>query len=196
MKKYIFATLLLFILSGIIHAQQKKSAARFSSINSIGLLSGQSQTTFTMQSINGIKYKSWFAGLGAGLDTYGYRSIPAFADIRKSFGKQSWQAFVYADGGINFPLYSSELPRKLYGNNAYKLYNTFYGEAGIGFNKPITKKTTFILSAGFSYKHFSYLDYNYYNSPFIFIVGGTQAPQSSEYNFYYRRIAVKMGIAF
>ncbi len=67
MKKCILITTCLFILTGIVDAQEKKSALKFSSINSVGLLSGQSQTSFTMQTINGVKYKTWFTGIGQAL---------------------------------------------------------------------------------------------------------------------------------
>ncbi|MDE3144642.1 MAG: hypothetical protein KGL19_10840 [Bacteroidota bacterium] len=191
MKKYIFIITVLFILANNIDAQQKRSPVKFSSINSVGFLNGQSQTSFTLQSINGIKYKTWFAGLGASLDNYGYRSIPAFVDLRKTFGNKVWQPFIYADAGINFPLYSSALPRKQWGNDANKFYNTFYGETGIGLSKPINTKTKFILSFGYSYKHFSYL-----NNPWAWNTGWPSSSYLSQYDFYYRRLSIKMGLQF
>jgi len=112
MKKDIFITTGLLILGGMVSAQEKKTFFKFSSINSIGFFKGQLPTTFTMQSINGIKYKTWFAGAGVGLDTYGYQSIPVFADIRKTFGNKPWQLFVYGDAGMNYPIYSPAFPRK------------------------------------------------------------------------------------
>ncbi len=198
MKKYIFAFICLLLFAGIIHAQQKKSLFKFGSINSIGLLNGQSQTIFTMQTINGIKYKTWFTGLGASLDAYGYRSIPAFVDIRKTFGNKTLQPFVYADAGINFPLYSNALPRKLYGSDAYKLYNSFYGETGIGISRKINNKLKFVISAGYSYKHFSYLQYNryYYSGPVLLVQYPPYMNNNTQYDFYYRRLSVKMGLQF
>jgi hypothetical protein len=149
-----------------------------------------------MQTINGIKYKTWFAGLGASLDNYGYRSIPAFVDVRKTFGNKTWQPFIYADAGINFPIYSSALPRKQWGNDAYKFYNTFYGETGIGLSKSINTTTKFILTIGYSFKHFSYLQYNY--SPFMYpiLIGNSYPFYTSQYDFYYRRLSIKMGLQF
>ncbi|OIR05426.1 hypothetical protein GALL_124770 [mine drainage metagenome] len=194
MKKYIFIITALFILVNNSHAQQKKSAIKFSSINSVGFLNGQSQTSFTMQTINGIKYKTWFAGLGASLDNYGYRSIPAFVDVRKTLGNKTWQPLMYADAGINFPIYSSVLPRKQWGNDANKFYNTLYYETGIGLSKSINTKTKFILSVGYSFKHFSYLQYyNLFMSP---IIWGSGYNYSSQYDFYYRRLSIKMGLQF
>lgn len=177
------------MLAGIGTAQEKKSLVKFSSINSMGFLTGESQTAFTLQTINGLKYKTWFAGVGAGMDIYGYQSIPVFADIRKTFGNKAWQPFVYADAGINYPIYSSTLPRKTGGNEANKFYPTFYGEAGVGLRGAINSKTAFVLSVGFSYKHFRYLHFNPYYSPF-------PTPATTQFDFYYRRLSVRMGIVF
>lgn len=188
----LFIAALLF-LTGTLTAQNKQGSLKFSSINNVGLITGESQTIFTMQSINGIKFKSWLAGLGAAYDTYGYRSIPAFIDIRKKFGNKSWQPFIYGDAGINFPLYSADLPRKQNGNDAYKFYNSFYGEAGLGISRSISHGTTFNLSAGFSYKHFSYLQYTYYNYLNVFPL---TSAANSQFDFYYRRLSIKMGISF
>lgn len=192
MKKCFFLGLCFFILENA--KAQKQPKIKFSSINCVGFLTGQSQTMFTLQTVNGLKYKTWFAGLGASFDNYGYRSIPTFIDIRKAFGNKSWQPFIYSDAGINFPLYSSALPRKSNGQDAYRLKNTFYEESGIGISKSISKEIKFIFSAGYSYKHFRYLQHNYY---FPDPLGGpTLFDPNQQYDFYYRRISVKMGLEF
>lgn len=194
MKKYFLLTWILIISICSIHAQQvKKHELKFSSINNIGLLSGEIQNKFTIQSINGLKYKSWFAGLGVSLDNYGYRSIPAFIDLRKTFGHYQWSPFVYIDGGINFPLYSSDLPRKWSNQDAYKLKNTFYRETGLGVSAKLDKKLKFNFSVGYSYKHFAYTQYNYY---YILMNLPYSKPNSSQYDFYYRRIAIRSGLQF
>lgn len=187
MKKYIFIATGLLMFTGIVNAQEKKSFVKFKSINSIGFLTGQSQSVYAIQSINGIKYKTWFAGLGASMDMYGYQSIPVFTDIRKTFGNKSWQPFVYADAGINYPLYSDLFPQKESGNDAYRFCHTFYGETGIGLEKVINTKTAFMFSAGFSYKHFRYLQYGFPNPIY-------QNSSATQFDFIYRRLSVKMGI--
>jgi hypothetical protein len=190
MKKYIFLTLIVLTLVCTIQAQKNKHSLKFNSINSIGLLSGEIQNKFTFQTINGLQYQGWFAGLGAGLDNYGYRNIPAFMDIRKTFGYNQWQPFVYIDGGINFPLHSSDLQKEWAG--IYKVQNTFYGEAGSGVNKNLNKRLQFNFSIGYSYKHLSYLQYNM--SYYGIIYNYQPSPTSTQYDFYYRRIAIKTGL--
>ena len=188
----------LCFFSIMVNAQQKASTLKFSSINSIGLLNGESQSTFTMQTVNGIKYKSWFTGLGVSLDNYGYRSIPVFVDVKKCFVSKEWQPFIYADAGINFPLSSNALPKKQNGLDAYKLYNTFYIGTGIGVSKSINNKARFVLSVGYSFKHFSYLHYNsyYYTPTVIYSYMQAASYNISKYDFYYRRFSIKMGLEF
>ena len=57
-------------LSGMVSAQQKTVTGiwQFHSINNVGLLEGQTGSAFQLQSINGMQYQSWFAGIGLGLD--------------------------------------------------------------------------------------------------------------------------------
>ncbi len=86
--KSILLLILAVCLSVIVSAQQKTGTGnwQFHSINNIGLLEGQTGSAFQLQSINGMQYKSWYAGIGLGLDFYRYRTIPLFIDFRKEFG--------------------------------------------------------------------------------------------------------------
>ena len=190
MKKYIFCIWILLTLICSVQAQHKKPTFKFNSINSIGLLSGEMQNKFTFQTINGLQYKSLFAGVGAAFDNYGYHSIPVFMDLRKTFGHSHWQPFVYVDGGINLPLLSNDLENNW--ANTYKIQNTFYGEAGFGVNRKLNRILQFNFSMGYSYKHFSYIQYttDYYNMYF------QPSSNSTQYDFYYRRISIKTGLQF
>ncbi len=192
MKKYIFCIWILLTLICSVQAQLKKPVFKFNSINSIGLLSGEMQNKFTFQTINGLQYKSWFAGVGAAFDNYGYHSVPVFMDLRKTFGLGHWQPFVYIDGGINFPLYSNDLPRKWGNLDAYKFHNTFYGEAGAGVKRKLSKRLQFDFSLGYSYKHFSYMQHYYPIT--INLSSYLPTPIITQYDFYYNRIAIKTGL--
>src|SRR5215510_11349763 len=92
----------LFVAACIPVTAQNK--VNFSSQNYLGLLEGEHGSEFQLQTINGVMYKSWFAGLGTGLDWYYLRSIPVFASVNKSFFKKGKRSFyASADGGINYP---------------------------------------------------------------------------------------------
>src|ERR1700712_5956221 len=98
--------LFICLLTGLVffaHAQKKSTTPwNFHSINNIGLLEGQTGSSFQIQTVNGAQYKSWFAGIGLGLDYYRYRTVPLFLDLRKEFGKSSNRLFLYADMGVSF----------------------------------------------------------------------------------------------
>jgi len=192
-KKYIIITICLLTIAGAVHAQQKRTLLKFSSINSLGLLNGQAQSAFTLQTINGVKYKTWFAGLGVSIDPYGYRSIPVFADIRKTFGNKAWQPFLYADAGVGLPIKTDYFSDKNWWPGSiihYNLQKPFYGEWGIGINRAINKSANFIFAIGYSYKNFSYTETQSMGDfPIL-------NPISNKYDFYYKRVAVKMGLQF
>src|SRR5580698_558321 len=102
-RKIIFCLLFQFAVMSI-HAQQpqNKNAWCFQSINNIGLIIGQKDAAFDLQTVNGFRYKSMFGGVGVGLDYYGFRSVPLFADLRKYFGSNKNAFFIYEDCGVNF----------------------------------------------------------------------------------------------
>ena len=143
MKK--ISLILLMILSINCYSQTKKSKLEFTSINSVGTVWGSSQNVIVFQTINGFSYKGGSLGLGVSFDNYGSQSTPFFLDIRKSISKND-KVFIYADAGLNIPWRTTNFPAKYSWNNedAYKLKNTFYGEAGIGLKKQIADKTFFV----------------------------------------------------
>ena len=76
---------------------------KFTSMNSVGLMMGQSNPQLTVQTVNGVQYKQWFLGAGAGLDYYFNRTMPLFIELRKTIIPRK-HLYLYADGGINLPL--------------------------------------------------------------------------------------------
>ena len=109
MRKNIF---LLVVLTGtalITSAQaanqgqpaKKGCSCSFSSINQVGILNGSKGVYYQLQSINGIKYKTWFAGIGVGMENYFRTGIPLFVDVRKNLLKTSATPFLYADVGVH-----------------------------------------------------------------------------------------------
>jgi hypothetical protein len=153
-KKYVL--LFAFISAGVLlSAQQKKAAYRFHSINSLGLVNGDNAASAALQSVNGFKKDSWFAGVGIGIDYYLYRSVPLFADVRYEFGKNKNKFFAYADGGINFSWVQDQFyvqPIIWNGNRSNNFYNGLYTDAGLGYLVGMKKGNGLILSLGYSQK--------------------------------------------
>lgn len=170
---------------------QKKSLSRpfhFHSINNIGILEGQAGSAFQLQTINGAQYKSWFAGVGLGLDYYRYRTIPLFLNVRKEFGERTNKLFVYGDAGMNF-YWERDKDIKQFPVND-KIKNGIYGEAGVGYKWKLNKRIRILLNAGYSYKNITEEGTYYYMSP---ILAGMSYPVE-KINYNLNRIVLKVGI--
>ena len=191
MIKKLVCLCLLYVLSYLTAAAQNpKTKWHFKSTNLIGNLIGEQGSKFSMQSINGFGKNNYSVGIGIGIDPYGHSSIPVFLDLRKSFGKKSWQPFVYADGGPSFPLSDPDLPKTWpSGLPGFDLKTGWMGELGLGFQKKISNNTQFVLQVGYSQKYYSFINHN---GSFGFINGIW--PETSTYEYQYRRWAVRMGI--
>ncbi len=194
MKLKIFIITVFIVLQSTTGSAQKpgnEKGVRFHSINQVGILAGSSDVNLQLQSINGIKYKAGFVGLGVGLDYYYARSIPVFLDLRKDIFNKTITPFIYVDGGYHFP-WSSDKDEKLafWGNEKTK--GGLYYEAGIGYSVPVLKKMKLIFSAGYSYKH---LSETVNTMPWLSIwPAPKEAYQKNEYSL--RRIAIKAGFSF
>jgi len=137
-----------FLCDAVAQQTAVRAKWRFHSADELGLLNGESKSALHLQSVNGFQRKNWFAGIGAGLDYYKYRSVPVFADARKYFGKTRNQFFVYADAGVHFVFGKNNPPGYYEG----KYIPCFYGAAGIGYRAGLKNGTGLLLSAGYSYK--------------------------------------------
>jgi hypothetical protein len=188
MKQYYFFLLFVFCFFGS-HAQ-KRSGVKYSSINQFGALKGNSDQEIQVQTINGIKYKTWFAGAGIGLDYYYYRTVPLFIDFRKYiFGKKECP-FFYADLGTNLPWIKKEANDGL----KHEFTAGWFYEAGIGYTVPIKERFFFNFSAGYSQKNLhearSYPDVVIWDFP---PYGG---PGKQYYDYCFRRISLKAALQF
>ncbi len=188
--------ILLIICTIVCHnsiAQNIKTKPVFKSINSFGTAWGSSQNVTIFETINGVSYKKWSVGLGVAFDGYGQQSTPVFLDVRKTINKKS-NLFVYADAGLNIPWRTTNFPKNYEGTNtaAFTLKNTFYGEVGIGLKTPLNTSSFLFASIGYSYKTFSYQQHNinrWWGVPANF-------DKSEEFEFYYKRIALRLGVEF
>ena len=128
---------------------EKACQCGFRSIFQGGLLEGESGPSWHIQTVNGVYLKTWFAGLGVGLDYYTMRTIPVFFDIRKEILNKRRTPYLYADAGIHFDwLKSKEKP--WFGSSEYN--RGFYYDAGVGYKLGLGKRDAILVSAGFSMK--------------------------------------------
>ena len=192
-KTFLQALLLCACLPLMVHAQdaKKKSKAgcdcRFSSINQVGLLEGDNGSSFNLQTINGISYKTWFTGVGIGLDYYRFRTIPLFLDVRKDLTKKVNRPFVYGDIGVHLPWVRGNAGEWWRGDPEYN--NGLYYDAGIGYSLDIGKKRSLLFSGGFSLKKMRETR-NYE----VVCVTFPCPEQSEHYDFTLKRVSIKAGL--
>lgn len=149
MKKKIMLLLLLCPLFSLAQVKQKQQL-KWNMLASAGLAAGESNTKPVFQLSGGLKYSRFFTGIGIGYDTYEFNSIPVFADWRMMFGKKR-AAFLYANGGYNFPgkyREDNDLSKTEDG-----IKGGFYGDLGIGYRMPLGSLHRLAISAGFSQKN-------------------------------------------
>lgn len=164
----------------------------FHSLNNIGLLEGQSGSSFQLQTINGAQYKSWFGGVGLGLDFYRYRTIPLFFDFRREFGKGVNKLFIYTDIGVNFPWLTDNEKTYYYTND--KFNNSAYADFGLGYKLGLGRNNHdhLLLSLGYSFKKLK----ETYNAPEYYYPPAPNTPSKDQVNYSLNRLSMKIGWAF
>ena len=183
-----------FSLITINLAAQKKIF--FSSQNYAGLLEGESGSQFQLETINGLKYKSWFAGLGTGIDWYYKRSIPVFLSVNKDLlKKQKRNFFIAANGGINFPWEKSGYNNE-WGYTVKKAIPGIYWEGGFGYKIGMRKTNdALLIQLGYSYKYVGEKIQNNYITPFSDFVLSQESP-NDRFNYHLKRLSIKVGWSF
>lgn len=158
----------------------------FSSINQAGILNGEAGAAFVLQSINGVQYKTWFTGIGVGLDFYEFRGIPVFVDVRKDLLKpgKPYMPFVYVDGGIHFTWPEKKDKKPGYDNT---FNNGPWLDAGVGCKVAVKKGHAFLVSAGYSFKHVKYTR----TPPFDITEQRPALPEIYDYKL--NRLSLKLG---
>ena len=159
----------------------------FRSINAAGIAVGESHPQMLFQSVNGLIYKDWFAGVGVGLDEYEIKSLPLFADIRMNFGDKK-KGFIYGDIGYNFFLEDKSKEHVFAGSeSSYK--GGIYTDFGIGMRTSFIKKVKMVFTLGHSYKTNKETQ--------VYSICGIVPPcfeNVNRYIYYYGRLNLKVGV--
>lgn len=167
----------------------QKQKIKFNSINTAGIVSGESGVYSIFQSTNGFQHKSWFGGIGVGIDNFANkRSTPFYIDVRKNIQKEL--LFINFDIGYNFPWIKEKY--KIYENSKFK-GGLFY-ELGTGYEIIFKRLPDFILSAGYSYKNLKEEHSIFYATPGPGPFDEHNAIERFDYKM--RRISVKIGLVF
>jgi hypothetical protein len=192
-------TILLLMLMAIAAFSQKPKetaikkgcGCRFQSINQIGLVQGESEAAASLQTINGIRVKQWFAGVGAGIDYYRFRGIPVFIDVRRNIFNKPNTPFIYADAGIHYPWVSNQQKLWWGDDNSRRFSKGLYTDFGIGYSLGLKNKMAFLMSAGFSHKQ---INEKRYIQIWCLVPPCPENVETFKYGL--NRLAVKMGLQF
>jgi hypothetical protein len=166
--------------------QQVKQRYYFSSVNEVGLLTGSKGEAVTVQTTNGFKKGKSFAGVGVGLDFYGYRTIPLFLSYRHDFSTKKNVPFAYANAGVNF-LWLNFIERE----QMQQLSSSpgFLYDVGVGWRLLGKNNRAFIASAGYTLKKVNYKREAFFIAP----TPQLQSESFERYDYFYRRLVVKIG---
>ena len=179
--KYSIPVLILFTCLFYPAASQEVKP-RFSPILQGGALIGGSFNSWGLQVVNGVAYKTWFAGIGIGTDQYYYRSIPVFLDLRKNILDRKNTPFVYFDIGTNPPLDRSDSTP--WEKNNYS--GGLYLDMGIGYSWNLEGNAQLLLSLGYSRKQIIE------NRTYVWAMDDVR----DRYHYTFRRVFFKLGFSF
>jgi len=187
----LFKAFLLCIICTQTNAQQnaaEKKPSSFHSYNSVQLLNGNTTTTISLHSVNGMQWDKFFAGIGVGFDYYYHTTLPLFAEVRYDVVGITRKLQAFVNGGVHFPF--STLNRKFeYKTGDYKTGKLI--AAGLDYYIPV-KKDAVIFGVAYSRKQVIQMaDNNVWNP----VTNSIQnIPVKDDYRL--NRIWIKLGWVF
>ncbi|HVX49118.1 MAG TPA: hypothetical protein VHB48_03140 [Chitinophagaceae bacterium] len=185
-KNYLFV--LLCALPFFAAAQQGEKSMHLYNITQFGWLMGDNAHTTSIETVTGLSYKRYKAGLGVALDNYGYKSLPVFVDLRYNLSKNTKNILqFYGNGGMNIPLQSGNLPYKYNNGDVWHaLHPSFYGEAGVNYVLRLGKLLSVNAGLGYNYKTFKYTEYNYQGDIVLMRT-------ATSYAYHYSKYVLRVG---
>lgn len=192
-KKYTVFILIMAVMVQASMAQAKadKQKIILGSISNIGLINGSNGPSVSLQTILGASFMGSFAGVGAGLDYYRFRSIPLFFDLRHEFGKGHRNIFVYGDIGYNYDWLSDKNKENNYLFSISNYKGGIYYDAGLGYKISFNRKDALLLSVGYSEKKIE----NEAGATFCPFAGPC-SPDMEKYSYTMRTLIIKAGWRF
>jgi hypothetical protein len=188
MKKNIIAFIFLIACCSL----QAQDKVAFSTQNYVGLLVGSNGSNPQIQTINGIRFKKWFTGIGTGIDWYYQRSIPVFLSVERGFRVAPKKNIYFSSGaGINFPWRDNAYNDWNWGSVS-ETKNGLFWNAGFGYKISVSKTNdAILLYFGYSNKVYS----EKIKTTYPCLVG--PCPENIEtYKYNLQALSVKVGYGF
>lgn len=162
----------------------------FRSQNYIGFLEGNRGSAFQFQTVNGMQWRTWFAGVGTGLDWYLYRSLPLYLSVQKDLKAGNRTFFLSLDGGTNFSWEKRKPEFAEFVNS--KFFPRLYGGMNVGY-KTILKnnKDAILFTIGYSYK-----ELRERQSKYTYCINPPCPLVNEYYNYKNNRVSLRLGWQF
>jgi hypothetical protein len=187
MKEKLFILTLMLSVVMVSVGQQK---LQYRSLNYVGVLEGEDGSSFQGQTIHGVYKKGWFAGLGAGLDYYRFRSVPLFASFAREFGTERFPFYVSADIGTHYVWEKHE--RTQWNDFEAEYKPSLYWSAGLGYQLRLRKKeNAVLLNVGYSFKKVTQE-----REIQTFCINPPCDPAFETFEYGLRRLSFRMGFQF
>ncbi|HPH91370.1 MAG TPA: hypothetical protein PLZ68_11130 [Ferruginibacter sp.] len=186
-KMFFSAMLLLLTVTAFSQAGNKKRRV-FHSFNSLQLLMGKTNNSFSIHSVNGLQWNKFFAGAGIGFDYYYHTSVPLFLELRHDITNGERKLQVFANGGVHIPFGNTNKiePGKTGDFKPGRLF-----AAGVDYYIPL-KKDAVVFGLAFSQKKETQMVDNNIWNPRINRIENVPLKEVYEFN----RIWLKFGWVF
>ena len=190
MKKFFIIIIGCLLVNSEIFSQQDQKVKRdFSSQISTGIVEGEYGTSFHIETVNGLRYKTWFGGIGTGLDYYYFRSVPLYLSATKYLSARNHSFYVQGDGGLNFA-WEDQL-RNTWNEVSSEFKPGAYWNGSIGFATGLDKKNSFLFGLGYSYKFLKEV-----KEIAVFCINPPCENSVETYRYSLRRLTLRLGWQF
>ena len=190
MKKTLGILFLLFALGNNASLQEvKKEKRALGSQVSAGIAEGQYGTAFHIETVNGLRGKTWFNGIGAGIDYYYFRSVPLYFSSTKYLSASNHSFYLQGNAGLNFAWEEERM------NTWNEVSSDFkpglFWNGSIGWATGLDRKNSFLFGLGYSYKFLKEI-----KEVAVFCVNPPCENSIETYRYSLRRLSLKLGWQF
>jgi hypothetical protein len=169
-----------------------QSKFTFHSQNYIGVVAGEEDNDYQLQSINGFQKNTWFGGVGIGLDRYIIRSVPLFLSFTKYLSERQNSFYISVDGGTNFVWDNNSGNRYNGYNDNGKFTPSLYLGGDAGYRMGLkNKRNAILMNIGYSIKKL-----NESVTPALPCFNPPCPELDEKYEYDFRRISFKLGFLF
>ena len=194
MKQKTYLLVVVLVMVNATSWAQKTNKIRYMNRSSMGILVGASDRSMSLQTINGISYKTYSAGIGVGIDYYHTKTIPVFVDLRKNIFNRQKTPFVYLDLGYSLPSDSKVTNNNWWKTDISEFGKGYYYDAGIGYQFHVKGRVSIQFSLGYNHKEMSEdLSYEYDVRNSIWY---NERNTREHFDYTFRRLHLKFGLGF